>query len=190
MPPKEVTDLKEKLERRVLRLTRLGERISYLAGKSKEQLSAVDTTLALLCGRQPEDNNSEGKALAVNAFVRPPQLYGGGVAVPLRPTVQELDQAYEATLPLFTIREVIKNLPPHFSESEAARSMASNLLRRKEEEGKVFVMERGTGRRPSLYQKNPDGLVAGVGPSVSLKFSDGSQGTLTPVQEADDVNDS
>ena len=176
MVPKEIADLHGFLTSKVARITKLAGRVEASLSKYKGQLQAVETTMQLQLG----------KMLTEARPVQAPKFYGGGEAVPLRPTNTEIEQAYEKAQPAFTIKDVIYNLGPRFADSDIARSMASNFLRRLEDDGKVRVAERGTGRRPSTYIKESSNTVRAVGPTISMYPSGGASEPKMPVPATDD----
>ena len=89
-----------------------------------------------------------------------------------RPSAVELQTAYDKSPREFTIREVLAGLDGKFNE-EIARSSASNFLRRKEDTKEIEVVERGQGRRPSLYRKLLTAEGYDVDPDEDNQFSEG-----------------
>ena len=67
-------------------------------------------------------------------------------------------QALQTCPTLFTIREIIAGLPERFS-AEVTRATVSNFVRRLESSAEIEVIERGQGRRPSLYRKKQNNQI-------------------------------
>ena len=179
MPFEEVAQLDTVLKSKVARLTVHMEKCERGMALLKSQLAAVELTLGLLnSGAHVETPASspsvvhEVEAAPVN---NPASSVDESQPVPEpRPTADEILAAYNNAPSRFTIREIISGLDARFAESDLVRSMASNFLRRMEDGGRVRVVERGTGRRPSTYIKTLPAMVHAVGPTVPLYPASGS----------------
>ncbi len=111
----------------------------------KEIIAAIEKVWRLL--KQPKGDAS------LSASGR--RVKRGELAAAIREAIDAAHQTFTAP----EVAEWLKTHNPDLTE-KTARSSVSSYLRRLAEEGKIVVIEKGAGKRPTKYKNEVDGQVS------------------------------